>query len=61
MAVEYTREGSVGYITLDNPPANSYDLLFMEELSECGAPRQRTPGPGCDPAQRQREVLLRRG
>src|ERR671911_1116734 len=35
MAVEYTREGSVGYITLDNPPANSYDLLFMEELSEC--------------------------
>src|ERR671921_2736433 len=35
MAVEYTREGSVGYITLDNPPANSYDLSFMEELSEC--------------------------
>src|SRR5215208_1477551 len=35
MAVEYSREGSVGYITLDNPPANSYDLSFMEELSEC--------------------------
>lgn len=35
MAVEYTREGNVGYITLDNPPANSYDLEFMEELSEC--------------------------
>src|SRR5918994_1283657 len=35
MAVEYSSEGSVGYITLDNPPANSYDLSFMEELSEC--------------------------
>lgn len=35
MAVEYTREGNVGYITLDNPPANSYDLEFMEELSGC--------------------------
>src|SRR5215207_6763365 len=32
MAVEYSREGSVGYITLNNPPANSYDLAFMEEL-----------------------------
>ncbi len=35
MAVEYTREGNVGYITLDNPPANSYDLAFMEELGGC--------------------------
>lgn len=35
MAVEYTREGNVGYITLDKPPANSYDLEFMEELSGC--------------------------
>src|SRR5215204_3886511 len=35
MAVEYSSEGSVGYITLDNPPANSYDLSFMEVLSEC--------------------------
>ena len=35
MAVEYTREGDLGYITLDKPPANSYDLEFMEELSEC--------------------------
>ena len=32
MAVEYTREGNVGYITLDNPPANSYEYTFMEEL-----------------------------
>ena len=35
MAVEYTREGNVGYITLDKPPANSYDLEFMEELAGC--------------------------
>lgn len=34
MAVEYSREGSIGYITLNNPPANSYDLSFMEELGE---------------------------
>lgn len=34
MAVEYSREGNVGYVTLDNPPANSYDLAFMEELGE---------------------------
>ena len=35
MAVEYSREGAVGYITLDKPPANSYDLAFMEELGGC--------------------------
>ncbi len=35
MAVEYTREGNVGYITLDKPPANSYDYSFMEELGQC--------------------------
>ncbi len=35
MAVEYSREGNVGYITLDKPPANSYDLGFMQELSGC--------------------------
>jgi enoyl-CoA hydratase/carnithine racemase len=35
MAVEYTREGRVGYITLNRPPANSYDYAFMEELGGC--------------------------
>jgi enoyl-CoA hydratase/carnithine racemase len=34
MAVEYSRGGSVGYITLNNPPANSYDYSFMKELGE---------------------------
>ena len=27
-------EGPLGFITLDNPPANSYDLEFMTEFSE---------------------------
>ena len=34
MAVDYGREGNVGYITLNNPPANSYDYSFMQELGE---------------------------
>ncbi|QIN78767.1 enoyl-CoA hydratase/isomerase family protein [Rubrobacter marinus] len=34
MAVEYGREGNVGYVTLNKPPANSYDYSFMEELGE---------------------------
>jgi enoyl-CoA hydratase/carnithine racemase len=32
MAVSYAAEGAVGYITLDKPPANSYDKAYMEEL-----------------------------
>ena len=61
MAVEYSREGSVGYITLDNPPANSYDLSFMEELSGRALRGRGRRGRRRDLAQRQREVLLRRG
>ena len=53
MAVEYAREGSVGYITLDNPPANSYDLSFMEELSECVRSAAEDDGAGA--------VILRSG
>lgn len=30
--VAYSREGAIGYITLDRPPANSYDYAFMEAL-----------------------------
>jgi enoyl-CoA hydratase/carnithine racemase len=30
--VTYHSEDRIGYITLDNPPANSYDQSFMEEL-----------------------------
>ncbi len=33
MAVSFSAEGGVGSITLDKPPANSYDRAFMEELS----------------------------
>ncbi|WP_119068443.1 enoyl-CoA hydratase/isomerase family protein [Rubrobacter indicoceani] len=34
MTVHYENDGGIGYITLDNPPANSYDYSFMEELGE---------------------------
>jgi enoyl-CoA hydratase/carnithine racemase len=32
VAVSFSAEGAVGYITLDKPPANSYDKDFMEEF-----------------------------
>jgi enoyl-CoA hydratase/carnithine racemase len=32
MAVSFSAEGPVGFITLDKPPANSYDFEFMEEM-----------------------------
>ena len=34
MAVTFSADGPVGFITLDNPPANSYDLVFMTEFSD---------------------------
>ena len=34
MAVTFTEDGPLGFITLDKPPANSYDLEFMTEFSE---------------------------
>ena len=33
MAVSFAAEDGIGYITLDKPPANSYDRAFMEEMS----------------------------
>jgi enoyl-CoA hydratase/carnithine racemase len=33
MAVAFTSQGPLGFITLDKPPANSYDLEFMSEFS----------------------------
>src|SRR3954471_10661161 len=33
VAVAFAADGAVGYITLDKPPANSYDRAFMEEFS----------------------------
>jgi enoyl-CoA hydratase/carnithine racemase len=32
MAVTFSNEGPIGFITLDHPPANSYDLAFMKEF-----------------------------
>lgn len=34
MAVTFSSEGPLGFITLDHPPANSYDLAFMTEFSD---------------------------
>jgi enoyl-CoA hydratase/carnithine racemase len=34
MPVTFTGDGPVGFITLDKPPANSYDLAFMTEYSQ---------------------------
>jgi enoyl-CoA hydratase/carnithine racemase len=34
MAVAFSAEGAVGAITLDSPPANSYDIAFMRELAD---------------------------
>jgi enoyl-CoA hydratase/carnithine racemase len=33
MAVSYSNDGAIGYITLDRPPANSYDIDFMNEMA----------------------------
>lgn len=34
MSVSFEQDGGVGMITLDNPPANSYDLAVMTEFGE---------------------------
>ena len=34
MAVSFSADDGIGQITLDKPPANSYDLEFIEELAE---------------------------
>ena len=46
VAVVYSSEGTVGYITLDKPPANSYDLTFMEELGGCVRSAAEDDGAG---------------
>jgi enoyl-CoA hydratase/carnithine racemase len=45
MPVTFSAEGPLGFISLDNPPANSYDLAFMTDFSNAvdqalaGSPR----------------------
>ena len=34
MAVSYRQDEAIGIITLDKPPANSYDLEFMQEFAD---------------------------
>jgi enoyl-CoA hydratase/carnithine racemase len=35
MAVTLAKERGVGVITLDRPPANSYDIAFAREFGSC--------------------------
>src|SRR4029450_82008 len=37
MAVSFSADGGVGTITLDRPPANSYDTGFISELANAVA------------------------
>jgi len=46
MAVNYENDGGIGYITLDKPPANSYDFSFMEELGEAVESAANDAGAG---------------
>jgi enoyl-CoA hydratase/carnithine racemase len=41
MAVTFSADGAVGSITLDHPPANSYDIEFMRELAAAIAAANR--------------------
>src|SRR3970040_508105 len=34
MAVTFSTDGGIGTITLDKPPANSEDVVFIEELGD---------------------------
>lgn len=43
MAVELVREGYVGIISLNRPPANSYDLQFVDDLGNAVAEVERDP------------------
>ena len=37
MAVSFSADGGIGTITLDKPPANSYDLDYVRELGDAVA------------------------
>jgi enoyl-CoA hydratase/carnithine racemase len=43
MAVEFVREDAVGYVTLNRPPANSYDFGFIQELDQALAQAEADP------------------
>ena len=61
MAVSYEPDGAIGYITLDKPPANSYDKDFMDELGAAVDAAAADAGVKVgDRPQRLEEVLLRR-
>lgn len=43
MAVEFAREGRIGYVTLNRPPANSYHAAFVEELDRAIQAAEQDP------------------
>ena len=43
MAVEFLREGAVGYVILNRPPANSYDHGFLQELDRALQQAEQDP------------------
>ena len=60
MAVTFAADGASATITLDNPPANSYDIEFMRELGRAVDAADRGRAARGRRPQREREVLLRR-
>jgi enoyl-CoA hydratase/carnithine racemase len=44
MAVTFSADGAIGEITLDRPPANSYDIEFMRELADAIGAANRDSG-----------------
>lgn len=34
MSVQFSKDGAIGYVTLDRPPANSYESSFVEALGD---------------------------
>ena len=45
MAVSFSADEGIGVVTLDKPPANSYDLAFIEELAEAVRETRRPTMP----------------
>lgn len=53
MPIDYSCQGAVGYITLNRPPGNNYDLAGMEELARAIQTAANDPGA--------RAVIVRSG
>ena len=58
MTATFSVEGAVGFITLDNPPANAYDLSVMRACcagdEQATAPREGYSAASCGAARTPR-------